>query len=156
MIRKPFIVLVLLGVMMLLSLACSNGDNTVVPANRAIGTIMGQVVDITSNDPIAGATVEIRSSPFVISDQDSSIFLLKATTDQFGSFRRADIPGGSVQVRVHKEGFLTSEVQDWALSPGGSGNLVFQLTPGEDPPGAFVDDDGQSSWPPTGKPKAGK
>jgi hypothetical protein len=155
MIRKPFMLLVLLGVAMFIGLACSNGDSSS-DLNRPFGTIAGRVTDISTDAPVIGASVEIKSTPFVVTKTDSEVFTLVTATDQNGTFSRFDVPSGKVYARVKCAGYKTSKVLIWALSPGGSGDLVFKLTPGIDSPDEFNDGDDQEAWPPEGKPKEGK
>jgi hypothetical protein len=154
MIRKSALLLVILVAGMLISVACNNGSDT--NNRRASGTIMGHVVDVSTGDPIPGAKVEIKSSPFDSSSLDVDIFNLVATTDGYGVFSRADTPSGSIEVKATAPGYRTPKVQKWTLSPGGTGELTFKLSPGVDTPSEFSDDDGQEAWPPEGKPKSGK
>jgi hypothetical protein len=145
MIRKPVLLLGMLGVALFVLTACN--DNNAVTLGRPTGTVMGRVIDGTMNQPLAGVTVQITSKPFVNDTTDVRVIQETVTTDPNGLFDRTDIPNGEVEVKVWKTGFLTPDMQKWALTPGGTTNLVFTMYPGTDPPTKFEGDE-MSAWPP--------
>ena len=144
MIRKSVMLLGMLGVALFLLTACNS--NSVIPV-RPDGTVMGRVIDGSTDLPLAGVAVTITSSPFPSETADVQVIVKTATTDQNGLFDRSDIPEGEVEVGLQKDGYRTPDSQLWALTPGGTGSLAFTMYPGQDPPEKFSGDE-QSAWPP--------
>jgi len=147
MIRRTTLFIALTGLVMLLAVACSSDDDPVGGGFRAAGTINGQVWNVASDEPLIGATVMITSNPFATDLTETGEIVITTTTDADGRFSRADIPNGSIEVHVSKDGFVTPDEQYWALSPGGAGSFFFEMAPGEDPIPEFEGDE-QSARPP--------
>lgn len=146
--RSILIYLALTGLILLVS--CS-GSNDVL-GFRETGTISGIVTDVATGHPIPGANAMISSSPFANDPSDTGVIDSTAKTGTDGFFTRSDVPVGEVKVVVTASGYKTPNEQVWALSPLGIGTFVFELTPGEDPPEAFKDNDDQNAWPPDYQP----
>lgn len=129
------IILLLSLVILLLPVvtACSDDDDAVEGTLRPVGSISGRVIDVSLQVPLEGCEVTFRSYPFENDETGSGLITLKAYTDQDGFFFRDDIPSGEVNVYVKRDGYRTSDEKEWALSPGGLGEMYFEMVPGEDP-----------------------
>lgn len=152
--RKLLTVLALAGLVIIMIPACSDDDGAGGPL-RAFGTVMGNISDVTTDDPVVGATVTITSNPFGFEVTDTAEWEIVTLTDVNGMFYRDDIPNGELKVEVKAGGYRTPDPQNWALSPDGVGDFVFELARGEDPPEGFEDTDNQSAWPPDYSGKSG-
>ena len=62
----------------------------------------GLVVDATTSDPVPGATVMIKSSPFAGTTDSNDVVQITVTTDKDGLFNQNNVPIGDVQVVVKK------------------------------------------------------
>jgi hypothetical protein len=134
MIRKPIMLSALLALIFLLVPACSDEDNGTTPTMRLAGTIMGRVVDVSLKEALPSCAITITSEPFVADTSGTGKVVLKTSTDGEGMFLRDDVPNGKVTIEVKLDGYRTPEAVTWALSPGGVGEFLFELAPGEDPP----------------------
>jgi hypothetical protein len=145
--RKLVLMLALAGLVLICAPACSNDDGTSGPL-RAAGTVTGLVLNVSTDEPVPGAQVKITSKPFVTDATGTGDIVTYTTTDIHGLFFREDVPNGEIVVEVKASGYVTPDPEEWALSPGGIGDFLFELAPGEDPPSSFEDDDNKSAWPP--------
>jgi hypothetical protein len=127
MIRRSFMFAAAFILLMLAVPACSS-DNGVTPGMR-------------------GAVVTMTSVPFATDVSGTGKIALTTSTGADGRFLREDVPNGSVTVKVSHDGYRTPAAQTWALTPGGVGDLRFEMAPGEDPVPKFEGDE-QSAWPP--------
>lgn len=144
--RKPIILLALLALALLLVPACGD-DNGTTPTVRLPGTILGRVVDVALEEPLPNCTITITSEPFVTDTSGTGKAVLKMSTDADGAFFRDDVPNGKVTIEVKLDGYRTPDPEMWSLSPGGIGEFLFKLAPGEDPPEKHEGDD-MSARPP--------
>ena len=87
------------------------GNNTPTTA-----TIMGQVVDTYSNQPVEGATVSIQGTG------------LSTQTDSQGQYQITNVPAGTVTMVVSKTGYHTL-TQNVVLVAGSTNTTDFHLTP---------------------------
>jgi len=148
MIRKPILLLIVLSIAMLMLMACNGkSDPATNPEFREWGTLKGIVLDGSTNEPVVGASVDIKSIPFGPSDMVPGIIVRSTETDQDGTFQRTDVPIGDVQVRVRMSGYKTPPIQSWALTAIGTGHLAFKIYPGVDPVEKFQGDD-MGAWDP--------
>ncbi len=138
--RRSVLLLALLALVWCVIPACS-GDDATTPNMRQVGTISGRVFDMAADGPLADVTIKISSEPFVTDTTGTGTIEMIATTDADGYFLRNDIPNGFVTVEASKDGYRTPDSQSWALTPGGVGNFVFEMAPGEDPVPEFEGDD---------------
>ncbi|MFH1677155.1 MAG: carboxypeptidase-like regulatory domain-containing protein [bacterium] len=147
MIRTPLVILVMLSLVLLTVPACSNDDNAVTGPVRPAGTIYGRVLDGSLAQPLENCSVIITSSAFENDTSGTGTVVINTVTDADGAFLRDDVPSGEVDVVVKLGGYRTPTSRIWALSPGGAGQINFEIFPGQDP---YVkpDDDGQSARPP--------
>jgi hypothetical protein len=146
MIRRSFMFAAAFILLMLAVPACSS-DNGVTPGMRGAGTLQGTVWDVASDSPLSGAVVTMTSVPFATDVSGTGKIALTTSTGADGRFLREDVPNGSVTVKVSHDGYRTPAAQTWALTPGGVGDLRFEMAPGEDPVPKFEGDE-QSAWPP--------
>jgi len=144
--RKPILLLALLGMALCLIPACAD-DDAATPGIRPLGTIMGRVIDISIDEPIPNCTVTITTEPFTTDTTGTGEVVITTSTDAEGLFYRDDVPNGEVEVKVKRDGYRTPETQMWALSPGGMGEFLFEMAPGEDPPEKHEGDE-QNARPP--------
>ena len=147
MIKRSLLLLAFVILVTILVPSCNGDDNTVTPGSRATGTIEGLVFNVASSVPVPGATVTIKSEPFVTDNTGTGVITIVTSTDVDGTFFRNDIPNGLVTVSVKKSGFKTPDSQYWALTPGGGSEFRFDIAPGTDPIPAF-DGDEQEARPP--------
>jgi len=152
MIRRSLLLLAFVILVTILVPSCNGSDSTVTPGSRAAGTIEGFVINVAISEPVPGATVTIKSEPFVTDNTGTGVITIVTSTDVDGTFFRNDIPNGFVTVSVKKEGFKSPDRQYWALTPGGGSEFRFEVAPGADPIPPF-DGDEQEARPPdwTGK-----
>jgi hypothetical protein len=152
MIRKSILLITLLFLIGFGALACG-GDSVIVPAGHPIGIISGTVVDTATGKPAAGVKVQIKATPFLNDTTAWELpYVVFTSTDVNGAFIRQDIPSGDIRIKVAKDGYKTPDVQQWALSPGGTCNVTFEISPGQDPASKFQNDDGMEAWPPNFNP----
>jgi len=149
---QRYLLLILLGLAAFVLSSCGDNDGAIPPEYRDVGTISGLVIDVSTEEPIEGATVTMRSVPFAASGMVGGVVERTTVTDENGFFFRGDVPYGEVEIKVTKSGYRTPPSQKWALTPGGLGDLLFYMAPGEDPPEKFEDTDEQEAWPPNYQP----
>jgi hypothetical protein len=142
----------LLAVAMFMLAACTNQSEV---THRQVGMMTGLVTDMSTNEPIAGAKVRIRSTPFTGALKVADVVQVTVYTDKDGAFSSKIVPNGDLQILATQTGYKTPEIQTWALPIGGTGNVVFELSPGTDPPGKFIDDDDKEAWPADYNPSSG-
>ena len=87
------------------------GNNTPTTA-----TIMGQVVNTYSNQPVEGAIVSIQGTS------------LSTQTDSYGQYQINDVPTGTVTMVISKTGYHTQTYQ-LEVDAGYTYKVDFQLTP---------------------------
>jgi hypothetical protein len=148
MIRKSILLLAVLGIATLFIASCNGSTNPANPDFREWGTMRGLIVDGATNEPIDGATVDIKSIPFGPSAMVEGVIIKHTASGLDGSFQRVDIPIGNIQVRVKKAGYKTPDIQNWSLTASGTGFLVFTLYPGVDPVEKFTGNE-MTAWDPT-------
>lgn len=132
MIRTSVMLLVICGLMLIMIPACSSSSSDVL-GTRPIGTVTGLVIDTVLDTPLGDVTVTITSSPFPTDTTGSGNVVIVTTTNYAGTFSRADILNGQIEVEVKLTGYRTPPSQIWALTPGGTGEFRFEMAPGEDP-----------------------
>ena len=110
--------LVILGLFVMGQSGCTGcgtssggGNNT-----PATATIMGQVVNAYSNQPVEGAIVSIQGTS------------LSTQTDSYGQYQINDVPTGTVTMVVSKTGYHTQTYQ-LEVDAGYTYKVDFQLTP---------------------------
>jgi len=143
MIRKYFVLFVVLTLVLAVIPACSDGDDGVTLGVRATGSIQGSVYDLATGKTVDGVLVTITSLPFATDATGTGEVTRTTTSNMNGEFLRTDVPNGVVEVHVSRDGYKTPDSQFWALSPGGTGDFRFDLAPGQDPIPEF---EGDEQW----------
>ncbi len=92
--------------------ACNNDD---LPPSAGFATLTGTVVDDTTHQPIAGATVTVDT-------------VLTATTDASGAFKISEVPSGIADYTVQAPGYALIEATT-NVEPGKVGQVAVTLDP---------------------------
>jgi TonB-linked SusC/RagA family outer membrane protein len=85
-------------------------------AQQGTGTVVGKVVDATTQEPIPGVEVAVPSTPY------------RVTTGADGTFHLAGVPAGPHQLRATRIGYRP-DIQSITVTGGGTGTTNFTMSP---------------------------
>lgn len=111
-ISKAIMIIATIAFSMSMLLASANAQ--VVTDSTAATTLIGTVVDATTDEGIAGAEVTIE-------DTDQSV-----TTDEYGTFTIENLEEGTYTVKVNAEGYITAEKEVEITEEGASVEFVLE------------------------------
>lgn len=111
-ISKAIMIIATIAISMSMLIASTNVQADT--EDMAATTLIGTVVDATTDEGIAGAEVTIE-------DMDQSV-----TTDEYGTFIIENLEEGTYTVTVNAEGYITAEEEVEITAEGASVEFVLE------------------------------